>query len=46
MNTPSSSRSGGYMGVGFAIPSNLARMIAEQLASNGRVVRGYIGLTV
>ncbi|MEW5788516.1 MAG: Do family serine endopeptidase [Pseudomonadota bacterium] len=46
MNTAIFSRSGGYMGVGFAIPSNLARTIAEQLLANGRVVRGYIGLAV
>ncbi len=46
MNTAIFSRSGGHMGVGFAIPSNLARTIAEQLLAHGRVVRGYIGLTV
>ncbi len=46
MNTAIFSRSGGYMGVGFAIPSNLARAIAEQLVAQGKVVRGYIGLTV
>lgn len=46
MNTAIFSRSGGHMGVGFAIPSNLARTIAEQLLATGRVVRGYIGLTV
>jgi serine protease Do len=46
VNTAIFSRSGGDMGVGFAIPSNLARTIAEQLVANGRVVRGYIGLTV
>jgi serine protease Do len=46
MNTAIFSRSGGYMGVGFAIPSNLARTIAEQLVARGRVVRGYIGLAV
>ncbi|MCS6786397.1 MAG: DegQ family serine endoprotease [Thiobacillaceae bacterium] len=46
MNTAIFTRSGGYMGVGFAIPSNLARTIAEQLVSRGRVIRGYIGLTV
>jgi serine protease Do len=40
------SRSGGYMGVGFAIPSNLARAIAEQLVTGGKVVRGYVGLAV
>ncbi|MBK6742430.1 MAG: Do family serine endopeptidase [Hydrogenophilales bacterium] len=46
MNTAIFSRSGGYMGVGFAIPSNLARVIAEQLVGQGKVVRGYIGLAV
>ena len=46
MNTAIFSRSGGYMGVGFAIPSNLTRTIAEQLVASGRVTRGYIGLTV
>ncbi|MBI5329307.1 MAG: Do family serine endopeptidase [Betaproteobacteria bacterium] len=46
MNTAIFSKSGGYMGVGFAIPSNLARSIAEQILRSGRVVRGYIGLTV
>jgi serine protease Do len=46
MNTAIFSRSGGNMGVGFAIPSNLVRAIAEQVVANGRVVRGYIGLAV
>ena len=46
MNTAIFTRSGGYMGVGFAIPSNLVHSIADQLASNGRVQRGSIGLTV
>jgi len=46
MNTAIFSKSGGYMGVGFAIPSNLVRAIVEQLMTTGHVVRGYIGLTV
>ena len=46
MNTAIFSKSGGYMGVGFAIPSNLVRAIAEQLVATGKVARGYIGLTV
>jgi serine protease Do len=46
MNTAIFSKSGGYMGVGFAIPSNLARAIADQLLASGKVSRGYIGLTV
>ncbi len=46
VNTAIFSRSGGYMGIGFAIPSNLARTIAEQILGQGRVIRGVIGLTV
>jgi serine protease Do len=46
VNTAILSRSGGYMGAGFAIPSNLARSIAEQLIENGEVVRGYLGVVI
>jgi serine protease Do len=38
------SESGGYMGIGFAIPINMARTIEEQLKKNGKVIRGYLGL--
>jgi serine protease Do len=41
MNTAIFSRSGGYMGVGFAIPINLANAIANQLIEQGEVTRGY-----
>jgi serine protease Do len=44
INTAIVSESGGYMGIGFAIPINMARRIAEQLRSSGRVIRGYLGL--
>ncbi len=44
VNTAIVSESGGYMGIGFAIPINMARQIAEQLRSTGRAVRGYLGL--
>ncbi len=37
---------GGYMGVGFAIPSNMARRIMKDLKLNGRVVRGSLGIVV
>ena len=40
------SRSGGSMGVGFAIPANLACGIMNQITKNGRVVRGYLGIAV
>ncbi len=46
INTAIFSRSGGYMGVGFAIPSNLAKSIAEQLIENGEVSRGYLGVVI
>jgi len=37
---------GGNIGIGFAIPSNLAKKIVEQLKEKGRVIRGYIGVSV
>ncbi len=39
-------RSGGYMGIGFAIPINMAKNIAEQLIYSGKVSRGWIGVTI
>lgn len=44
INTAILSRSGGFQGIGFAIPSNLARNVMQQLATNGKVVRGYLGV--
>ena len=46
INTAILSRSGGSQGIGFAIPSNLARNIMEQLVASGKVVRGYIGVNL
>jgi len=46
INTAIFSRSGGYMGIGFAIPSNLARNIADQLIDHGEVTRGYLGIVI
>jgi serine protease Do len=40
------SGSGGSDGIGFAVPVNLARNVAEQLIANGRVTRGYIGVNI
>lgn len=37
-------QSGGNVGVGFAIPSNTAKFVMNQLISKGKVVRGYLGL--
>jgi len=44
INTAIASESGGYMGIGFAIPINMAKAIAEQLRKTGKVIRGYLGL--
>jgi len=46
MNTAIFSRSGGYMGVGFAIPSNLVSSVANQLIEGGKVTRGYLGIVI
>ncbi len=46
INTAIFSRSGGYMGVGFAIPSNLVESVAMQLIKNGEVTRGYLGIVI
>ena len=43
INTAIYSESGGYQGVGFAVPSNLARRIADDLINYGEVRRGSIG---
>ena len=46
MNTAIVSRSGGYMGIGFAIPINLAENVARQLIERGEVVRGHLGVVI
>jgi serine protease Do len=46
LNTAILSRSGGFQGIGFAIPSNLARHIMDSLVTGGRVVRGFLGVTI
>ena len=43
INTAIFSRSGGYMGIGFAIPVNMARQIRDQLIEHGEVTRGQLG---
>ena len=44
MNTAIFSPSGGSVGIGFAIPSNMIRTITAQLEKGGTVVRGYVGV--
>jgi Do/DeqQ family serine protease len=43
INTWIYSESGGYQGIGFAVPTNIARHIADELMKNGSVTRGTIG---
>jgi len=46
INTAIASRSGSYNGIGFAIPSNKVRRVAESLIRNGRMIRGFVGLSL
>lgn len=46
VNSAILSESGGFEGIGFAIPSNMAVRIVDQLIKNGKVVRGWIGVSV
>lgn len=46
INTAIFSRSGGYMGIGFAIPSGMARPIMHQIIDTGTVTRGFLGVSL
>ncbi len=46
INSQIFSRSGGYMGISFAIPIDEAMRVADQLRSNGKMVRGRIGVAL
>ena len=46
INTAIFSQSGGYQGVGFAVPTNLAKPVYESLVSTGKVVRGFLGVGI
>jgi len=46
INSQIYSRSGGFMGISFAIPIDEASRVADQLRANGRVIRGRIGVTI
>ncbi|MGD9877995.1 DegQ family serine endoprotease [Desulfococcus sp.] len=46
INSAIFSKSGGYMGIGFAIPINMVKMIKEQLIAHGKVDRGYLGVGI
>ncbi|HIJ59518.1 MAG TPA: DegQ family serine endoprotease [Nitrospirae bacterium] len=46
INTAIFSTSGGYQGIGFAIPSNMAKVVMENLIKKGKVVRGWLGVSI
>jgi len=46
INTAIASRSGGYQGIGFAIPSNLVKSVMDSLVRDGKVTRGMLGVII
>jgi serine protease Do len=46
INSALYSRSGGYMGIGFAIPINMVKEIQSQLKDEGKVTRGWLGVVI
>jgi serine protease Do len=46
INSAILSRSGGNQGIGFAVPSNLVRWVADNIIRNGRVQRGLLGVSI
>jgi serine protease Do len=46
INTAIFSTSGGYQGIGFAIPSSMAKAVMENLIKKGKVVRGWLGVSI
>lgn len=46
INTAIFSTTGGYQGIGFAIPSNMAKHVMDSIINQGKVVRGYLGVTI
>lgn len=46
INTAIASRSGGFQGIGFAIPINIARNIMRSIVETGRVTRSFVGITM
>ena len=46
INSAIVSQSGGFQGIGFAIPVNLARKVMEDIINNGKVIRGWLGVYI
>jgi serine protease Do len=46
INTAIFSRSGGYMGIGFAVPANMVHRVMDSLVKTGKVTRGWLGVSI
>jgi serine protease Do len=46
INTAIASRTGGFEGIGFAVPSNMAKKVLTSLIASGKVTRGYLGISI
>jgi serine protease Do len=46
INTAIASKSGGYAGIGFAIPTSMAKPIMDMLVKDGKVIRGFLGVSI
>ncbi len=46
INTAILTRSGGFQGVGLAIPSDLVRSVVDSIVQHGKVIRGFLGVTI
>jgi serine protease Do len=46
INTAIASRTGGFQGIGFAVPSNMAKQVMNSLIKYGKVTRGWLGVTI
>jgi serine protease Do len=46
INTAIFSTTGGYQGIGFAIPSNMADVVLQSLIKEGKVIRGWLGVSI
>ncbi|MEI6757894.1 MAG: DegQ family serine endoprotease [Chlorobium sp.] len=46
INTAIASRTGGFEGIGFAVPSNMAKKVLTSLITSGKVTRGYLGVSI
>jgi serine protease Do len=46
INTAIISRTGGYQGIGFAVPSNIVKAVMDAIVKHGRMIRGWLGVSV